>query len=80
MSEQLKIGQRIRQVFNEMPKSCNIEWFSKQLHYDRSNVYRIFDRENIDIILLARISQILNHNFFNDLSTEFKNDILNSQK
>ena len=68
MSEQVKIGQRIRQVFDEKPKSCDVAWFAARLHCERRNVYRIFERDNIDIIQLFRISKILNHDFFADLS------------
>lgn len=80
MSENLKIGQRIRLVFNEMPKNCTMEWLTAQLHCGRRNVYRIFERENIDIQLLARISKILNHDFFADLSNEFKSHNPNIRK
>ena len=34
----------------------------------RPNVYKIFQKENIDIHLLWRISCILEHDFFRDLS------------
>ena len=64
----VKIGERIRIVFDQMPKTCTIDWFAKELNCDRRNVYRIFKKENIDIHLLARISQILGHDFFRDLS------------
>ena len=64
----VKIGERIRIVFDQMPKTYTIDWFAKELNCDRRNVYRIFKKENIDIHLLARISQILNHDFFRDLS------------
>ena len=64
----VKIGERIRIVFDRMPKNYTIDWFAKELNCDRRNIYRIFKKENIDIHLLARISQILNHDFFRDLS------------
>ena len=68
----VKIGERIRIVFDQMPKSCTINWFASQLNCDRRNVYRIFEKDNIDIHQLARISQILNHDFFRDLSDEIE--------
>lgn len=67
----MKIGRHIKNVFDNMPKSCSIAWLAQQLNCDRRNVYRIFERENIDIVLLAKISRILNHNFFIDLSQDF---------
>lgn len=68
IEDRMKIGQRIKEVFDSMPKHCTINWFARELHCDRRNIYRIFERENIDILLLGRISQILNHDFFLDLS------------
>ena len=64
----MKIGRRIKEVFDSKPKTYTINWFAGQLHCDRRNIYRIFSKDNIDIILLGRISKILNHDFFADLS------------
>ena len=64
----MKIGKRIKDVFDQMPKSCNVNWFAKRLHCDRRNIYRIFEKDNIDIHQLSQISSILNHDFFKDLS------------
>ena len=64
----MKIGERIKEVFDGMPKNCSIGWFAEQLHCDRRNIYRIFGKDNIDIQLLGRISQVLDHDFFADLS------------
>lgn len=33
-----------------------------------ANVYKIFRKDNIDVQMLYRISRILHHNFFKDLS------------
>lgn len=68
----MNIGERIKAVFDQMPKSCTISWFAAQLHCDRRNIYRIFNKDNIDIHQLARISEILGHDFFADLSKELK--------
>lgn len=64
----MHIGQRIKEVFDQLPKDKTIMWFATQLHCDRRNVYRIFNRNNIDIQLLQRLSLILDHDFFKDLS------------
>ena len=60
------IGQRIREVVKSQERS--VSWFARKLCCDRTNVYDIFKRENIDTALLRRISQILDYNFFADLS------------
>ncbi len=45
-----------------------VTWFATQLCCTRSNVYKIFHKPNIDIELLWRISLVLDHNFFCELS------------
>lgn len=56
------IGRIIEKVFHDQGRSAS--WFAEQLHCDRTNVYSIFKRESIDTALLVRISNILQHNFF----------------
>lgn len=68
----MNIGLHIKKVFDGMPKTCNVEWLARELNCDRRNVYRIFNRANIDIELLGRLSLILGHDFFADLSTLLK--------
>ena len=70
----MKIGERIKTVFDAMPKSCTIAWLATQLHCDRRNIYRIFAKENIDIHQLMEISRILDHDFFADLSQELNQE------
>ncbi len=64
----MHIGQRIRQVYDAQPRQCSAGWLAARLHTDRTNVYNIFQRHDIDTGLLRRLSQILNHDFFADLS------------
>ena len=56
------IGKKIEEVFYEQGRSPS--WLAKQLCYDRTNIYSIFKRESIDSALLAKISKLLNHDFF----------------
>lgn len=71
MKDSMHIGNRIKTVLESMPRQYTISWFAKQIHCDRRNVYYIFDRSTIDTGMLARISQILGHNFFRDLADSF---------
>ena len=41
--------------------------FAKAICCGRNNVYDIFKRSSIDVLLLAKISEVLKHNFFEDL-------------
>ncbi|MBD5179876.1 MAG: XRE family transcriptional regulator [Bacteroidales bacterium] len=67
----MHIGSHIKSVFEQLPKHQSVTWLAQQLYCDRRNIYRIFQRDNIDVILLHRLSVILNHDFFMDLSKEF---------
>ena len=69
VNQGIPIGKRIKEVFDNLPKSFSVQWFADSLHCDRRNIYRIFERDNIDILLLSRISRVLNHDFFLDLSS-----------
>ncbi|MBD5189617.1 MAG: XRE family transcriptional regulator [Bacteroidales bacterium] len=66
-----------------MPKKYTVKWFATQLNCDRRNVYDIFLRQSIDTELLWRISVILNHDFFKDISNSLQsskdNDNLSSK-
>ncbi|MBD5269347.1 MAG: hypothetical protein HDS43_01830 [Bacteroides sp.] len=72
------MGNRIREVFEQLPKHDDIEWFAKQIPCTSRHLYRIFRKDNIDLILLQRISIILQYNFFKDLSLECDNLIEDS--
>lgn len=69
----MHIGHRVQEVLREQERSAT--WFAEKLCYTRSNVYKIFDRSSIDTFLLQRISQVLNHNFFADLSDDISESV-----
>ncbi len=56
----------IRREFERKERS--VAWFARKLSCDRSNVYRLFQKHSVDTALLRRVSIILEHNFFEDLS------------
>lgn len=64
--EKEKIGQIIKRVV-ESKRLTHTE-FADMICVSRTNVYGIYDRDTIDSGLLARISEALNHNFFDELS------------
>lgn len=64
------IGNLIKEELEKQERS--VSWFARKLSYDRSNVYRLFQKESIDTKLLSRISLILDHDFFSDLSNHIK--------
>ena len=59
-------GRLIERTLHDQGRT--VTWFAEQLCCTRPNVYKIFQKENIDIHLLWRISCILEHDFFRDLA------------
>ena len=68
----LHIGRHISRTLHEQGRT--VTWFARQLCCTRPNVYKIFAKENIDVSLLWRISCILGHDFFQDLSQSVRED------
>ncbi|MCM1317918.1 MAG: XRE family transcriptional regulator [Bacteroides sp.] len=63
---QKTIGAMIRDELRRQERS--VAWFARKICCSRTHAYKIFEKDNIDILLLARISRALGHNFFDDLS------------
>lgn len=64
------IGKLIKDELQAQERS--VSWFARKLHLDRSNVYRLFQKNSIDTDLLSRISIILGRNFFEPLSDNIR--------
>ena len=56
------IGNKIKEVF-EM-RNMRLSDFALKIGTARQNVYRIFERESLDTQMLMKISEILDHDFF----------------
>lgn len=65
----IHIGHLIKEVFKSREEH-SIQWLAQQLNCNRRNIYDIFNRPTVDTQLLERISAILNHDFFADISAE----------
>ena len=65
---QIHIGHLIEQELRRQERS--VTWLARQLSCDRTNIYDIFRRSNIDTFLLYRISIALHHDFFQYFSQE----------
>lgn len=59
----IHIGKIIEAELHRQGRS--VTWFANRLYCDRTNIYSIFKRKSIDTELLLRISDVLDHNFFN---------------
>lgn len=71
-SMSLHIGQHIKSVWEvyQTQHHMTVVEFARLICVERQTPYNIFKRENIDIQLLARISKVLEHDFFKDLSDD----------
>lgn len=58
----LEIGNLIKQVLKE--KHITISEFARKINKERANVYNIFKRSSIDTVLLSKISEVLEYDFF----------------
>lgn len=68
----MHIGKKIQEILRQHPKEHTVTWFARQLNCHRVNVYDIFNRQTIDTELLKRISVILDHDFFHDISADIQ--------
>ncbi len=64
----MDIGLKIKQTL--LSQGRTVRWLSEQIPCERTNAYKILKRDTIDMLLLQRISLILHHDFFLDLSQE----------
>jgi DNA invertase Pin-like site-specific DNA recombinase len=62
MRNSIHIGELIRDRLKDEGRS--VLWLAKKLNCDRTNVYKIFRKSNIDVIQLLRICIVLNFDFF----------------
>lgn len=60
------IGEHIKKELNRQERT--VVWLAKKICCSRTNVYKIFEKENLDINLLKQISRVLQHDFFRDIS------------
>lgn len=62
----INIGERIQEELVRQDRS--ISWLARKLNCHRTSVYRILKKNSIDTALLKQISQILDFDFFLELS------------
>lgn len=67
----VEIGHKIKEVFDTY--DMKLIDFADQLGTVRQNVYRIFKKRHLDTGLLIKVSEVLNHNFFQYYVTQERN-------
>ncbi len=65
MTPELHIGAMVENEFRRQGRQ--VKWLAQSLGCNRSNVYGIFRRKNIDVFTLIELSDILQHNFIADI-------------
>jgi len=63
---EIHLGQLIKDEFDRQGRRAT--WLAAELNCNRSNVYSIFQRDNIDVAMLIKISHVLGHNFLRDIA------------
>ena len=71
--DMLHIGEAIQEVMKKQGNTST--WLAQALCCDRTNVYNIYRRSSLDTLLLRRISKILHHDFFADLSRDLSLEV-----
>jgi transcriptional regulator with XRE-family HTH domain len=74
----VEIGQKIKEVFDQ--QNIKLTDFADELGTVRQNVYRIFKKRHLDTGLLLKISQVLNHNFFQYYVTTPNQEVVDSEE
>lgn len=64
----MHVGKKIKETLRNDGRSAR--WLADNIPCERTNVYNIFHRESVDTRLLQRISEVMQHDFFSDLSAE----------
>ena len=71
LREMVNIGQRIKEELDRQERP--VSWLARKLNCSRTEVYRIMKKNSIDTALLSQICQVLNYNFFKELSDSVEN-------
>jgi transcriptional regulator with XRE-family HTH domain len=64
------IGKKIKEAVKS--SGISVTDFAKKINYSRRNIYSIFEKESIDTSLLAKISEVLEEDFFTHYSSASK--------
>lgn len=68
--ESLHIGELVKSQLKK--RGIRTSWVAEQLNYHRNNLYKMFQKEWVDTDLLMKISILINHDFFADISRYYQ--------
>lgn len=64
------VGHIIKAVFDEQGRT--VKWFAEKMHCNRTNIYKMFEKSDLNSEIIARASKALDHDFFLDISNKMK--------
>lgn len=51
-----------------------VVWLARTINMERSSIYKMFERNTLDVSLLIRISLVMDHDFFQDISNKIRDN------
>lgn len=66
----MHVGKRIKEVMEEQGRSAS--WLASKIPCERTNMYDVFKRKDVSVGLLYKVSVILDHDFFLEISEELR--------
>lgn len=51
-----------------------VVWLARTINMERSSIYKMFERNTLDVSLLIRISLVMDHDFFQDISDKIRDN------
>lgn len=66
----MHVGKRIKSILDEQGRSAS--WLASKIPCERTNIYDVFKREDVSVSLLYKVSSILGHDFFLELSDDLR--------
>ena len=66
----IHLGNMIKRELKAQGRS--VSWLARTIHMERSSIYKIFERNSLDVGLLIRISIVMDHDFFSDVSKKMR--------
>ena len=68
----IHLGNMIKRELKAQGRS--VVWLARTINMERTSIYKIFERNSVDVGLLVRICLVMNHDFFLDVSTKIRDN------
>lgn len=71
-NQTIHLGNMIKRELKAQGRS--VSWLARTINMERSSIYKIFVRNSLDVALLIRISIVMDHDFFADISRKMRDN------